>query len=178
MKTTVINLIGGPGCGKSTAAAWLYADMKCNKRNVEMVREVAKKYAIAGHKIGPFEQLSILGEQIKEESALFGKVEYIVTDSPALLGGFYCEYNHHQRFMSDMVEQYYKYARQQGVKFWNYWIIRDGEYDVSGRFESEAQAKEIDLNIKRYVKDFGFDMMNIECLEDLSWEVGNAIDRS
>ena len=92
--TTVINLISGPGSGKSTLAAELYANMKRRHLDVEIVREVAKEWAYEGKKIGPFEQIAIIGEQIKKESSLFGKVNYIVTDSPTLLGAFYFEHNH------------------------------------------------------------------------------------
>ena len=41
-KTLVINLFGGPGCGKSTTMARLFADLKTMGYNVEMVSEFAK----------------------------------------------------------------------------------------------------------------------------------------
>jgi len=39
----VINLFGGPGCGKSTAAAGLFHLMKSNHMSVELVNEFAKE---------------------------------------------------------------------------------------------------------------------------------------
>ena len=41
-ETLVINLFGGPGCGKSTTMARLFADLKARGYNVEMVSEFAK----------------------------------------------------------------------------------------------------------------------------------------
>ena len=42
MKTVVINLFGGPGCGKSTIAAELFAILKKQGYEVELVTEYAK----------------------------------------------------------------------------------------------------------------------------------------
>lgn len=142
--TTVINLLGGPSSGKSTLAAELYAKMKHRGLKVEMVREVAKKFAWKGHQIGPFDQLAIIGEQIEEESLLFGKVDYIVTDSPVFLGGFYMKYNHSQDFMMKMVQDYYNFAESQNVEFFNIRLKRGKPYDPNGRFETEDQALAID----------------------------------
>jgi len=155
--TTVINLIGGPGCGKSTLAAEIFAKMKRLNMNVEMVREVAKEWAWEGKKIGPFEQLAILGEQIKKESSLYGKVEYLVTDSPVLLGAFYFEHNHKQTFANDMVHQYYKYAKEKGIIFKNYQLCRNKPYNPEGRFESERQAKVLDKKILNFLLDHKYD---------------------
>lgn len=155
--TTVISLIGGPGAGKSTMAADLYSKMKRKHMNVEMVREVAKEYAYDGRKIGPFEQIAIIGEQIKKESSLFGKVDYIVTDSPVLLGAFYFDYNHNERFMNKMVQDYYRFAEKNGIKFKNYIIPRiDEVYEKSGRFEDEADALDIDEAIVLYMAAEGY----------------------
>ena len=149
--TTVISLLGGPGVLKSTTAAELYAKMKRKHMKVELVREVAKDYAWAGHKIGPFEQISILGEQIKRESSLYGKVDYIVTDSPVMLGAFYFEHNHKEIFMTKMVNEYYKFSRRNNVKFKNYLLPRVVKYQQDGRFENEVQAKHIDQSIEDYL---------------------------
>ena len=43
-KLTVINFFGGPGCGKSTTAAELFAKMKKANYKVELVHEVAKDF--------------------------------------------------------------------------------------------------------------------------------------
>ena len=154
--TTVISLIAGPGAGKSTLAAELYAKMKRQGLDVEMVREVAKEWAYDGRKIGPFEQLSILGEQIKKESSLFNKVDYIVTDSPVFLGAFYLNYNHNQDIACEFVKNYYNFGKEQRVQFLNYVIPRRGDYRTEGRYESEEQAKFIDSAIKVYLRQWHY----------------------
>ena len=42
MSALVINLFGGPGCGKSTIAALLFGKLKQNGINCEMALEYAK----------------------------------------------------------------------------------------------------------------------------------------
>lgn len=155
--TKVINLIAGPGAGKSTLAADLYARMKRNRMKVEMVREVAKEWVWQGREIGPFEQLAILGEQIHKESALFGKVDYVVTDSPVLLGAFYMSNNHNQKFANQFVKDYYNFAKQQGVVFLNAVLPRTKEYDTEGRLETKSEAIEIDERIVEYLDDHWYD---------------------
>lgn len=149
--TKVVNLISGPGTGKSTLAAELYARMKRMHLNVEMVREVAKEWAYEKRAVGPFEQIAILGEQIKRESSLFNKVDYIITDSPVLLGAFYFDYNHNEQFMNQMVQDYYKFAESKGIEFKNYILPRTGSYDPKGRFETEDEAEDIDEGIRLYM---------------------------
>lgn len=149
--TTVINLIGGPCCGKSTFAAELYSKMKRHHLKVEMVREVAKEWAWESKKIGPFEQISIIGEQLKKESSLFNKVDYIITDSPVLLGGFYLEHNHYQYFMNKPIKDYYSFAEEQKIKFINFVLPRPYEYHQDGRFETEEQALDTDVCLLNYL---------------------------
>jgi hypothetical protein len=122
--------------------------------NVELVREVAKEWAWENRQIGPFEQIAIIGEQIKKESSLFSKVDYVITDSPVLLGAFYLQHNFKVNFMNQMVKDYYKYAESQDIRFLTYVLPRRvGQYDPSGRFESEVEAITVDISLKFYLDD-------------------------
>ncbi len=56
MKTTIINLYGGPGAGKSTSAAYLYYLLKCQQENVELVREYVKKWAWENRPCGVYDE--------------------------------------------------------------------------------------------------------------------------
>lgn len=157
-KTIVINFIGGPGCRKSTMAADMYAVMKRKRMSVELVREVAKEWAIEGRKIGPFEQLSILGEQIQRESSLYTKVKYIVTDSPVVLGAFYFDHNHKQTFANEMIRAYYDFANRHGVQFKNIFLPRREDYDPEGRYETKEEAMHLDKAIFDYLSLHRYDM--------------------
>ena len=165
--TKVINLIGGPSIGKSTMAAYIYFSMKEMGYKVELVREVAKEWAWEGREIGPFDQMAILGEQIRRESTLFGKVDYIITDSPAILGAFYFDYNHDETFMNRMVKNYYNYSESHGVEFYNFVLPRMKQYDPSGRFETEEEAKKIDYEIKHFLDEYQFEWIQLSEYEDI-----------
>lgn len=152
--TTVVNLFGGPGSGKSTLQSDLYSYMKKQGKSVEMVREVAKKWAWSKTKITPLNQLNIIGEQIKDESELYGKVDCIITDSPILLGAFYMSYNHGEDFMMRMVLDYMYFAEKNGVKFINILLKRpENKFDTRGRFESRAEVELIDEELIKFLKD-------------------------
>jgi len=55
--TTVINLWGGPGTGKSTSAAHLFGMAKIAGVNAELVQEYVKSWAWEGRTIHSFDQL-------------------------------------------------------------------------------------------------------------------------
>jgi tRNA uridine 5-carbamoylmethylation protein Kti12 len=84
-KTTIINLYGGPGTGKSTSAAYLYYILKAEGHNVELVREYVKDWAWEGRQISTYDQIYFLGKQVRRESLLYGKVDWIITDSPVMM---------------------------------------------------------------------------------------------
>src|SRR5579885_3619982 len=88
-KTTIINVYGGPGAGKSTSAAYLYYLLKVAGKNVELVREYVKDWAWEGRKFGAYDEIYFLGKQVRHESMLFGKVDWIVTDAPVYMTAYY-----------------------------------------------------------------------------------------
>lgn len=165
--TTVINLLGSPGAGKSTLAADLFAKMKRRGLKVEMVREVAKEWAWAGREIGPFDQIAIIGEQIGRESSLFGKVDYIITDSPVLLGAFYLDYYYDQLFMNTMVKEYYSYGERKGMKFVNFYLPKAEIYDPEGRFESAEDIDNVDEALTLYLAAEGYEYTKLQGAEPL-----------
>ena len=149
--TTVFNLYGGPGTGKSTSAAYLYYLLKSNGVNAELVREYVKDWAWEGRKFSAYDQLYFLGKQIRKESMLFDKVDSIVTDSPVMLGVYYAE-----RFSPIHVAQgvrqatlsYYKQSEEDGIRHVHVMLRRSKTYNPAGRYQTEAEAMSIDLGIE------------------------------
>lgn len=149
--TKLICFYGAPSSGKSTNSCKLYASKKTKGENVELVREAAKEWCWENRKIGMYDQMYLISEQIRRESMLFGKVDTIITDSPALLGAFYMEHNHNKRFMTDLVLKYIETAKQNNVTFINKWC-RIKQYNPVGRYESKKQALKIQEDLWQFLK--------------------------
>ena len=155
--TIVINLFGGPGCGKSTTAALLFGQMKLLGLHVELVREYVKHWAWSDRKVKQSDQLYLLGKQSSYESTLYGKVDYIVTDSPILLAGVYQEYRSKgkDKYVGEAAKAFLREAEKENVTHLNFFLKRVGPFDTRGRWESEKEAKEIDNLVQGYLKEFG-----------------------
>src|SRR5437879_3750008 len=87
--TYVINLIGGPGSGKSTTAAGLFFAMKIMGVRCELVTEYAKELVYDENWADLKRQLHVLSEQERRKRRLVDKVSFIITDSPLLTSAAY-----------------------------------------------------------------------------------------
>jgi predicted ATPase len=89
--TKFINIFGGPGVGKSTTTAALFSVMKMSGYNVELVTEVAKDFVWEDRATTLTIQPYITIKQFRNLIRLKGKVEYVITDAPILLGCVYAD---------------------------------------------------------------------------------------
>lgn len=91
--TIVINAFAGPGAGKTTSCLEVAEKLKKQGFVTEYVQEYAKELVYDNNLImldGHYEhQFAILNEQMKRINRLYGKVDFIVTDSPILLNNTY-----------------------------------------------------------------------------------------
>lgn len=144
----VINFFGGPGCGKSTAAAGLFYTMKKAKYNVELVTEFAKDLVYEENHKALSEQNYVFANQEYRLSRLKGKVDYVITDSPLILSLIYAK-NYPHSFHSFCVDMFCLYDNI------NIFINRKHDYVNDGRIQTENQAKEIDNDIRHYLREYG-----------------------
>lgn len=155
--TKVINLFGGSGIGKSTTAAHLFAEMKYRGLHCELVREYVKSWAWENKPIGPFDQMYLLGKQSKYESILYGKVDYIVTDSPLLMCPIYERYYSGKDCVGPAAVNFLEDAKSKGVHHLNFLLKRFAEFDTRGRFETAEQAQAVDVAVKNYLEQNNID---------------------
>lgn len=149
--TTVIELYGGPGIGKSTIAASVFAAFKKRNMSCELVQEYSKDWVWIDRKIKRWDQFYILGKQLQKESVLYGKVDYIITDCPLWLISFYEEYNLQKDVCTKTLPIIEKELNQE-IKRWRFFLERDGyEYKEKERFHNYNQALEIDDLLKKYL---------------------------
>lgn len=148
----IINLFGGPGIGKSTQASGLYTEMKKHHMSVEYTYEFPKEVAWEGNISQLRDQFFITANQHRNISRLYGKVDYIIVDSPIILGCFY-----EQRYGNDYPASFYvstglsKFIWSLFKQYDNINILltrNDETYDPNGRMQDLDEAREIDKDIK------------------------------
>jgi hypothetical protein len=135
----VINMVGGPGCGKSSTAAGLFFLMKCAGIRCELVTEFAKELTYDENWTDLKRQLYVLAEQERRQRRLLGKVDFIVTDCPLLLS---------MAYVSNPMELYA--VEHSAQNLWahyeniNFALTRAKPYHRFGRSQTEQEARAID----------------------------------
>lgn len=179
--TTVISFFGGPCTGKSLSAALVYADMKQRGLSVELVREVVKDWAWEDRKITGFSQYYTTAKQIMKESLLLGKVDYVVTDSPPLLGIAYAKMYYSKNIQTSLratVVGYYEELRALGHTVCPVYLLRQEEYTAEGRWQNKTEARVLDGAIRLECYDmFSTFMDSTSTASDLKAFVDGLLER-
>ena len=146
--TKYINIFGGPGVGKSTTAALLFAEMKKSGLKVELVTEVAKDFVWEDRSTTLSIQPYITIKQYRNLIRLKGKVDYVITDAPILLGCMYAD-----KYAPDLPVSYKHLIvdlhNQQLNPSINLVLNRVFDYDNTGRYQSEQDALQFDTDIRK-----------------------------
>lgn len=156
-KTTVVSIYAGPGVGKSVLAAEVFVELKKQGKSVELVTEFIKKWAWLGHPVkGWADSLYIFGKQLRAESIVWGKVDYLVTDCPLGLSVAYeAFYRPDERILACVYDQVRKQQEVDGVVTnLNFHLMRQFDYKPEGRYETEEQARRVDNVIRNLIPGF------------------------
>lgn len=151
-QTFMINFIAGPGSGKSTISALVFAKLKLRGFVVEYVQEFAKTLVWTKN----FETLNNQYYVSNKQYTLFKQmdriVDFIVTDAP-LANSLY--YNRHFVDNTSNIEKTEKFILNCISEFNNVNIFLErGEfaYEQQGRMQNEEEAKEIDVILKHLLR--------------------------
>jgi len=135
--TLVVNLVAGPGVGKSTTMSDTFAKLKWAGIDCEMATEYAKDVVWSGNLNTLNNQLYVFAKQSNKLFRLNGKVDVIITDSPLILSLMYGK-DMSQSFKSLVLEQFHQYNNM------TLFLHRSKAYNPNGRYQTEDEAKELD----------------------------------
>lgn len=142
-KTKCLNFYAGPGAGKSTIAAAVFAQLKQRDINCELITEFAKRKVWEGNYECLGNQLYITAKQQYLMWTVSKHVNLIITDSPLLLGSIYG--NECDDLLDQIITREYE-------KFDNIDIFlnrnMDHTYQSNGRMQNSDEAILKDIEIK------------------------------
>lgn len=137
----VLNIVAGPGAGKSTLASGLYYRAKCRGWNAELVTEVAKDLVWEGRSTALANQAYVFGRQVQRLERLKNRVDLVITDSPVLLSAIYAPSDYPEEWESVVVKLWKSYNNV--VAF----LDRGSWFDNRGRVHNLEVSLEIDRKI-------------------------------
>lgn len=170
MNTLHINLFAGPGTGKSTTAAGLFAALKWANKDCELISEYAKDVVWEESFTKLENQIYIFSKQHKKHFTLNGKVDYIVTDSPIPLT---CIYDRNEtKYLKELVLSEFN-------KFNNLNILlkRTKDYNPNGRTQTFEEAIEIDTKIINFMDNNNIPYFIVEATPNCITEIIDLINK-
>lgn len=178
MKTKVINLYGGPGTGKSTTAGAMFAEMKYRGINCEYVQEYAKDKAweFGTNHLGVpkvFQaQEYIFGKQHFRLRRCAQDVDIIVTDCPLFLGLIYIPEDFPIPSLRTAIREAYDMYDNLDI-----FLVRTKPYNTKGRFQTEEEAKDLDVDVKRMLEAQSVPYLTVETGRNAITEIFDEMDK-
>jgi GTPase Era involved in 16S rRNA processing len=160
-RTPVLNLIGGPGTGKSTTMAGTFFELKSRGITAEMAPEWFKGKVWEGTAdVLAKDQLYVTAKQNHELQRLMHTgVKAVITDCPLLLALIYGA-KEPESFKRLVIDKFMEYNNV--IVFLN----RVKHFDPEGRLQTEAEAKGIDLQTKEILDFLGLPYTTVDAGRD------------
>jgi AAA domain len=152
MDSFVVNIIGGPGVGKSTIYSLVYAWLKIRGHSAEQVQERAKALVWAKQFEVLDNQYYVSGLQNSDLAAVYGKVRFVVTDG-SLIHGIY--YNRHNPTNVSNIALTEKKILEMYNSYNNINVLLtrgDFDYEQCGRIQSHDEALNVDAELVKILE--------------------------
>ena len=163
-KTVVINIVGGPGAGKSTIASGVFNLLKMAQRDAELVNEYPKALVWEERKKTFDDSLYLFAKQSHIQYSINGKVEYMITDRPLIMSNMYHNFWMEKDWPDQWNKAFYELVKQTWDLYDNrvYFIERGFPYQPNGRNESEDDALQQDKLTRKWLDDLGIDYIVVK----------------
>lgn len=175
MKPRRVCFHAGPGSGKSTIAARVFAEMKIRGHDCEHVSEFVKTMAHEGRFPRSYDQVHIFGEQIHREDIALRHVDFIVTDCPLLMCCAYAEFYNAPSavHLSEITSDF-----EMDFPAMNFYLERTVDYKNEGRYQNLQQAIEFDGHLMSFMTkylDDNWKMVKVDDFENICAEIEAAL---
>ena len=159
----VVNLAGGPGCGKSILASDLFSALKRKFISCELSSEYIKRKLREEAKKVVQNQIYIFAKQQFQLFGMKDNVEVIITDSPIFLSSVYDE-SKCKDLKNLIMKEYNRYTNL------TYLIERSKTvpYEQEGRYQDQEGAKLVDNKVKKFMDKNKIKYKNINGIEPSS----------
>lgn len=147
-KDIVINLIGGPGCGKSILAAKLFVKFKLKYISCDISFEYIKRKLREKALKVIQSQIYVFGKQQFQLFTMRDEVLVTITDSPIVLSAIY-DKTKCPHLKALILKEFNSYNN------FTYFIERDknAEYEQEGRYQDLKGAKKVDRMVKKFMDE-------------------------
>lgn len=153
--TLVVNLLAGPGSGKSTMCASIFGELKFYGIDCEVAPEYAKDLVWEKRHKTFENQIYLFGKQHHRIYRLIGEVSVVITDSPILLTPIY-DIDKRETLKQLALEEFRKCHN------YNIFVERRKVYNPNGRNQTEDEARVIDTRIKDFLKENDIPFQELE----------------
>jgi len=182
MSSKIINLFGGPGIGKSSIASGLTYKLKKKHITCDNPYEFPKVLAWDENYSAISDQLYVLANQHRGIVKSYGKVDYIILDSPVILSLIYKDYYNAKR-KSDHPSRLYKQNFDnmildihKGYESINILLKRGkGKHNDKERYHNLEESKELDTMIQESLDLHGIEYYIVEVGKNTLKDIYNII---
>ena len=148
----IINIFGGPGIGKSSIAAGVTYKIKKNHISCDQPYEFPKLLAWDENHSAIRDQLYVLANQHRGIVKSYGKVDYIILDSPILLSLTYRNYYKSNEYPATLYGKTFdNLVLETFNQYENINILLErgeGNHNEKERYQSLDESKELDKAIE------------------------------
>lgn len=158
-ETLVVNLIGGPGIGKTIMASDVFSALKREYITCDISSEYIKRKLREQAAKVVQSQIYIFGKQQFQLFGMIDNVLVIVTDSPIILSAIYPLDKEKCPLLTGLILKEYKSYNNM-----MFFIDRDEEavYETEGRYQDLTGAKQVDLAVKGFLDKHKIDYNTVK----------------
>jgi len=154
-----IALLGAPGCGKSTLAAYVYAMLKDEGLDGDLVQEYIREHINKHKKVPSITFQSIVYErQLEKEKILPKDLDFFVTDSPHILSyiyaSMYIDYNNIDQ-VELLGDLYMKFLRESRTAYDLVYVLEhnhEPKMDDGVRYQTEDEMRVLKKGIPHFLE--------------------------